>query len=127
MKPYIETVPLLQMPRTVPEGIKIVSSKGADTFDPRPETQVLKWADHNYWIFEFIDNRAAVIVAYNWRGDMVRQWDMQNVSYVWDIKLDFDSNTVTFWGRGNESETFKLQDLALSERQNESINPPPAT
>lgn len=121
MAPFIETVPVTNLPNSMPEGFTGISLKGTDDFGNPPETQVIRWADHSYWMFEFADNRATAVVAYNWSGKLVKKWNMRNIRYIWDVKLNLAEQTVTFWGQGNEQETLELKELCLSIHQDEGL------
>jgi len=125
MEPHIELLPVQEIPRSVPEHITGSFYKAPDTFEQREMAQVIFWGDHVYWVFDFTHSGPAAIIAYNNRMEMVKRWNLRDVRYIWDIKIDLFKKTVTLWGQDNRSETFKLQDLCLSKMQDASINPPP--
>ncbi|MFD0767014.1 hypothetical protein ACFQZI_19305 [Mucilaginibacter lutimaris] len=125
MQPHIELFPLQETPRSRPSDAVIGFYAGPHTTNQQDRAQVIAWGEYVYWVFDFVHNGQAAIVAYNYHWEMVKRWNLQRVRYIWDIEIDAAKKTVTFFGQGGASDTVKLQELCISKKQDDSINPPP--
>jgi hypothetical protein len=126
MQPIIELVPGPTFP-TPPAGTRPGWVTGPDTVEQRELVPVLIWAEYVYWTFDYVDNRFGfALVAYDRSGNMVRQWEKQGPRYIWDVTLQREKKTLTYFGQANEKLDVNLEELCISDNQYYSLYPPPA-
>lgn len=97
--PEIASIAKEQAP-AIPDGLVYGAAPGPDSLDEAPSCPVLRLGAYTYWPFSFLDNRLAMgIVVYDAAGNQVKRWDRNGARYIWQITLDANARTVTFYGQ----------------------------
>lgn len=87
--PYVQTVSCDSCPQ-IPSGLKTV-------WNTMP---ILKWNNITYWAYSYIDNRVSFnIVAYDSKGNILKQWEKEGDRYITSIYIDNISRQVYFRGQ----------------------------
>lgn len=93
---------------------------------------VLNSNEFTYWAFSYKDNRSGMmIVKYDDSGNVVEKWEKDGARYLYDISVDANKKTVTFWGQADKSIVMSWDELGISSGTTieppviEPVNPPP--
>lgn len=103
----IETVPT--RPRDIPEGLKITSLAGPDSFTAAP-TPVIRVGSFTIWPLSYYDNRVSFGMAlYDPCGCVVRVVEKPGARYVY--KVTNENGTVTVWGQSDQRVTLTADEI----------------
>ena len=84
---------------------------GAGVADDCP---VLIWGGHRYWALSHNDNRGAMtVVAFDEAGALVKTWERPGARYLWQITVDVEAETVTFFGQSSGTIEMNWDELQL--------------
>ena len=68
-----------------------------------------------FWAFSYKDNRSGLmIVKYDESGNIVEKWDKEGARYLYDISVNAEQKTVSFWGQADKSITVSWDELGIS-------------
>ena len=103
--PLVGSAPAANPPGEIPEGLKVSCFFSPLRFQ-NPNCPVLLYNDLTYWPYSYRDNRFALaIVAYDAAGNIVSEQELTGPRSVWQITVDVDASTVSFYG-GENSQNF---------------------
>ncbi len=98
---------------SVPADLKITCVSGPNSITNIP-CPVLQWGGYTYWAFSYLSNSFGMaIVAYDCAGNQIQRWDMTPARYLWQITVDANAQTVTFWGQASDTITMSWSSLAI--------------
>ncbi|MEI7027705.1 Ig-like domain repeat protein [Paenibacillus sp. y28] len=128
----IRTVPLeaeepmlserTDIPTNIPASLEHSCKTGPDGLENAASCPVMKWGDYTFWAFSYLDHREAFgIVQYDVNGNIVKYWENPGASHVYDMTLDADNETVTFWGQGQNKVTMKWSELIAANSSADTI------
>jgi hypothetical protein len=81
---------------------------------------VLQFNGYTYWAWSDNQNAVAMaIVAYDSNGVAVKQWNRNGARYVWDVRVDPVSESVSFVGQANARIEFTWSDLFIPQASGE--------
>lgn len=90
-------------------GRNCVAGPNSHSFATCP---VLQWGGYTYWAFSYFDNsNAFAIAAYDASGNLLRTWNKPGARYLWQITIDKENRTATFWGQDSYSVTMGWDEL----------------
>ncbi len=90
-------------------GRNCVAGPNSHSFATCP---VLQWGGYTYWAFSYFDNsNAFAIAAYDASGNLLRTWNKPGARYLWQITIDQENRTATFWGQDSYSVTMGWDEL----------------
>lgn len=96
--PVVTSVLRTDAPDNIPDGL-IAICNFSPTEGLNPECPVLTYMDYTYWAYSYTDNRFSLaVVAYDSSGTVVGQWVYTNTRYIWQITVEPEDSTVTFYG-----------------------------
>lgn len=105
----ISTDTLQNPPGAVPEGLKIASFAGPDSFQATP-TPVIRVGSFTVWPLSYYDNRVSFGMAvYDPCGCPVRVVEKPGARYVY--KITSENGVVTVWGQGNQTVALTADDI----------------
>jgi glutaredoxin-related protein len=105
--PIVVTVPPANAP-TIPQGFHSPFS-----FTPSG-APVIQWNGYTYWAYSYTDNRMAMaIVAYDAKGQIVKQWEKPGARYLTSITVDAEGKTITLTGQANLTTVLSWDELKL--------------
>ena len=105
--PIVVTVPPANAP-TIPQGFH-----SPFTFTPSA-APVIQWNGYTYWAYSYVDNRMSMaIVAYDAKGQIVKQWEKPGARYLASITVDSTKETVTLIGQANQTTVLSWSELQL--------------
>lgn len=105
--PIVVTVPPANAP-TIPQGFH-----SPFTFTPSA-APVIQWNGYTYWAYSYTDNRMSMaIVAYDAKGQIVKQWEKPGARYLTSITVDSTRETVTLIGQANQTTVLSWSELRL--------------
>ncbi|MBC1194229.1 hypothetical protein H0901_02745, partial [Microcystis aeruginosa BLCCF158] len=105
--PIVVTVPPANAP-TIPQGFHSPFS-----FTPSG-APVIQWNGYTYWAYSYTDNRMAMaIVAYDAKGQIVKQWQKPGARYLTSITVDAAGKTITLTGQANLTTVLSWDELKL--------------
>ena len=85
-------------PGNIPEGMNVSCAFGPGR-SGNPLCPVLIYNDLTYWAFSYRDNRGSLgIVGYDSAGNIAFEQEAIGTRYVWQITVDIDASTVSFFG-----------------------------
>lgn len=97
-------------PGPVPDGLKIATFDGPNSFQPAPVTPVIRVGSFIIWPMSYDDNRVSFgLTLYSPTGQMVRVVEAPGARYVY--KMTIDNGTVTIWGQADQSVTLTPDDI----------------
>ncbi len=75
---------------------------------------VLVWGPYTYWALSYGDNRSALaIVAFDDAGNVAQIWERTGARYNWQITVDEQAETVSFWGQTDHMVVLTWDELRL--------------
>lgn len=105
----ISTDTLQSPPGAVPEGLKIASFAGPDSFESTA-TPVIRVGSFIIWPMSYYDNRVSFgMVVYDPCGCPVRTVEKPGARYVY--RITDENGTLTVWGQANQTVTLSPDDI----------------
>ncbi|MDH6064664.1 hypothetical protein [Umezakia ovalisporum] len=105
--PIVVTVPPANAP-TIPQGFH-----SPFTFTPSA-APVIQWNGYTYWAYSYADNRMAMaILAYDAKGQIVKQWEKPGARYLTSITVDSAQKTIILTGQANQTTVLSWDELRL--------------
>jgi hypothetical protein len=105
----ISTDTLQTPPGAVPEGLKIASFTGPESFDAAA-TPVIRVGSFTIWPMSYYDNRVSLgMVVYDPCGCPVRVVEKPGARYVY--RIAGDNGAYTVWGQANQSVTLSADEI----------------
>ena len=102
----------------IPTGSKMTCMQSADVLGKMDTCYVLEWGNVTYWAYSYIDNRVSFnIVAYDERGNIMKQWEAPGARYLYKITVEPAAQTVTFWGQANQKVVLPWNQLLVQKSQ----------
>lgn len=100
-------------PGPIPDGLKLASFAGPDTFDPYPGgNPVLFIGAFQLWPMSYDDNRVSFgMVMYDPQGQVVNQLEKPGARYICQITINGDAGTVTFTGQASQSVSLTFDEI----------------
>jgi hypothetical protein len=75
---------------------------------------VIQWNGYTYWAYSYADNRMSMaIVAYDAKGQIVKQWEKPGARYLTSITVDSVQKTVTLIGQANQTTVLSWSELQV--------------
>jgi hypothetical protein len=75
---------------------------------------VIQWNGYTYWAYSYADNRMSMaIVAYDAKGQIVKQWEKPGARYLTSITVDSAQKTVTLIGQANQTTVLSWSELQV--------------
>lgn len=115
--PEVTFLALSSLPQVPTElGLNVSCWNGSDSpgVGTAPDCPVLVWEGYRYWAHSHNDNRGAMtVVAFNEAGALVQTWERPGARYLWQITVDVEAETVTFYGQGNGTIEMSWAELRL--------------
>lgn len=106
----ISTDTLQSPPGPVPDGLKIASFAGPETFDRSPTTPVIRVGSFTLWPMSYDDNRVSFgMVVYDPCCHTARVVETRGARYVYKITKERDG--VTVWGQSDQHVTLSADDI----------------
>lgn len=97
-------------PGPVPEGLKIATFGGPNTFDLATETPVIRVGSFTLWPMSYDDNRVSFgMVVYDPCCNTARVVEKGGARYVYKITTERDG--VTVWGQSDQQVTLSADDI----------------
>lgn|GEM_PF-1009583 len=111
--PVVQSVPVGRHP-PIPGGMKIDSFFSGTNLQPAPNTPVLRWGTHTYWVADYIDNRMAMcMLAYDENNRLVKQVSKNGARYMWQMIYDVPNQRIVCTGQSNLALNFGLSELRV--------------
>jgi hypothetical protein len=105
----ISTDTMQSPPGAVPEGLKIASFAGPNSFDSAA-TPVIRVGSFTLWPMSYYDNRVSLgMVVYDPCGCPVRVVEKPGARYVY--KITNENGSVTVWGQADQRVTLSPDDI----------------
>ncbi len=104
-------------PPIIPGGFKEACFAGP--YSPVPDgpsaCPLLAWNGYTYWAFSDVNNQYFMdIVAFDCAGNMVRDFgSFGGARYLWQITVDPQAQTVTFWGQDSAAIVIPWSGLSI--------------
>jgi len=99
---------------TPPTGCVAIALQGPDTTAVSAYYPLLTCNGNTYWAYSYADDRDGMyIVGYNFSGSVIGQWEKTGARSLWKITSDMSAQTVTFWGKSNQTITMTWTELGL--------------
>lgn len=84
---------------------------------------VLNSDEFTFWAFSYKDNRVGLmIVKYDKSGNVIEKWEKDGARYLYDISVDAEHKTVSFWGQSDSSISMSWDELGIT--SGTTIEPP---
>lgn len=111
----LSVTPMAEPPGPIPDGLKLASFAGPNTFDPYPGgNPVLTIGSFLLWPMSYVDNRVSFgMVMYDPQGQVLNQLEKPGARYVCQIAINGsgDTGSVTFTGQADQSVTMTLDEI----------------
>lgn len=111
----LSVITMAAPPGSVPDGLKLASFAGPDTFDPYPGgNPVLAIGNFLLWPMSYVDNRVSFgMVMCDPQGQVVNQLEKPGARYVCQIAINGggDTGSVTFTGQAGQSVAMTLDEI----------------
>jgi hypothetical protein len=105
----ISTETMQSPPGAVPEGLKIATFDGPDSFTSAP-TPVVRVGSFTLWPMSYDDNRVSFgMVLYDPCGCPVRVVEKPGARYVY--KVTDENGSITLWGQSDQRVTLTPDDI----------------
>ena len=111
--PVVQSVPVLIQP-PIPGGMKMGAFFSGSNLNAAPNTSVLRWGTHTYWVADYVDNRMAMcVLAYDENNRLVKQVSKNGARYMWRMVYDPANQNVVCTGQSDLALKFGLSELRV--------------
>lgn len=115
--PVVLSVPVASQP-SVPDDVKLAGSFSGSNLQPSPNTSVLIWGTHTYWIADYVDNRMAMcVLGYDVNNRLVKQVSRNGARHMWQMVYDVVNQQIVCTGQSDLAVNFGLSELRAEESQ----------
>ena len=111
--PVVQSVPVNGHP-PIPGGMKMDAFFSGSNLNAAPNTSVLRWGTHTYWVADYVDNRMAMcVLAYDENNQLVKQIPKNGARYMWRMVYDPANQNVICTGQSDLALKFGLSELRV--------------
>jgi hypothetical protein len=111
--PVVQHVPVRGHP-PIPRGMKMGAFFSGSNLNAAPNTSVLRWGTHTYWVADYVDNRMAMcVLAYDKNNRLVKQVPKNGTRYMWRMIYDPANQNVVCTGQSDRALKFGLSELRV--------------
>ena len=111
--PVVQSVPVNGHP-PIPGGMKMDAFFSGSNLNVAPNTSVLRWGTHTYWVADYVDNRLAMcVLAYDENNQLVKQIPKNGARYMWRMVYDPANQNVICTGQSDLALKFGLSELRV--------------
>ncbi len=111
--PVVQSVPVNGHP-PIPGGMKMDAFFSGSNLNAAPNTSVLRWGTHTYWVADYVDNRMAMcVLAYDENNQLVKQVPKNGARYMWRMVYDPANQNVICTGQSDLALKFGLSELRV--------------
>jgi hypothetical protein len=115
--PVVQLVPVASHP-PVPEGMKPSAFFSGSNLQHSPNTCVLLWGAHTYWVADYVDDRMAMcILGYDANNGLVKQVSRTGARHMWRMVYDLVNEQIICTGQSDRTVNFGLSELRIEEDQ----------
>jgi hypothetical protein len=83
-----------------------------------PNTCVLLWGVHTYWVADYVDDRMAMcILGYDANNGLVKQVSRTGARHMWRMVYDLVNEQIICTGQSDRTVNFGLSELRIEEDQ----------
>ena len=98
---------------SLPAGLQLGAGIGP-AGSPASTMPVIKWNNYTYLACSYLDNRMAfAVVAYDPKGNVAKQWEVNGPRYIWNITVDDENSAVIFFGQSSDFASMTWDQLRL--------------
>jgi hypothetical protein len=111
--PVVQSVPVNGHP-PIPGDMKMGAFFSGSNLNAAPNTSVLRWGTHTYWVADYVDNRMAMcVLAYDENNQLVKQVSQNGARYMWRMVYDPANQNVICTGQSDLALKFGLSKLRV--------------
>ena len=111
--PVVQSVPVNGHP-PIPGDMKMDAFFSGSNLNAAPNTSVLRWGTHTYWVADYVDNRMAMcVLAYDENNQLVKQIPKNGARYMWRMVYDPANQNVICTGQSDLALKFGLSELRV--------------
>ncbi|WP_090827351.1 alpha-pore-forming cytotoxin subunit MakE [Nitrosovibrio tenuis] len=99
----------------VPGDMKLDAFFSGSNLQQAPNTSVLHWGTHTYWVADYMDNRMAMcMLCYDQNNRLVKQVSKSGARYMWRMVYDTQNQKIVCTGQSDLMLSFGLSELRVA-------------
>lgn len=111
--PVVQLVPAASHP-PMPSGMKLDAFFSGSNLHQAPNTSVLRWGAHTYWVADYIDNHMAMcMLGYDQNNLLVKQVSKSGARHMWRMVYDMANQQIVCTGQSDLVLKFDLAELRI--------------